>query len=358
MMSKKNRSICVLLGVRIFLFNNISLNATDDENFDNVNKPSSIKLKQMDEENFNNISKPSSINVKQKAIYSPLMSIGIGITAGGLEAFLTHPLVTLKALSQNNTPLNMKDYWDIKKGVRWSLSNTENLMAVLYRGVYTNVIGMSSIIATRILVRDSIIEHVFKTQEPSMFQHMIGAAGAGFVSAAITTPMELGMTLQQTDELKKKTTNFISNYKNVIDKFGIRHGFTGLTCVGLRDTLVTASFLTFSSKLKEILRDNLNKNDIEVNDRLLQLFSGIVAGTTCSILTHPLDTIKTVQQAKLRSAARKEECSISSVAKFIYKDRGINGYYKGLFWRTARVAPHIAIIAFVKEHLTSIFNRD
>lgn len=173
----------------------------------------------------------------------------------------------------------------------------------------------------------------------------------------ITTPMELGMTLQQTDKSIKKSNSFVSTYSSVIGKFGVRYGFTGLTCLALRDTLVTASLLTFPGMLKVNLRSYLDQNDVNISDKLLHTFSGGVVGALYAILTHPLDTIKTVQQVTLRSAVTKEECSILSVVKSIYNSKGMSGYYHGLAWRTARVTPHVAIISSITENLTSMLNK-
>ena len=82
---------------------------------------------------------------------------------------------------------------------------------------------------------------------------------------------------------------------------------------------------------------------------------GSVATTTEVMIDHPLWTLKTIQQA----ADQSQPVRAIEVAKKIYSTQGGAGFFKGGFWRGARVASAITIIGAVKEKMEAEFcNQD
>lgn len=295
-------------------------------------------------------------------------SVVIGGLAGGIDASLTHPFMTLKTLWQVGTPLKLNQYYSSGQNFANKLEKTKKLVELLFRGVNANVTGMSVITAVRISIYDGIINYAFKTNHPTFYQHTISSSLAGALSALLTAPMELGVSLQQMTDFDKRPKNLIQIYSNIFRTHGIKQGLTGLTCVALRDSFVTSGVLTFSPQLKIILIKNSN-----MNENFASILSGSLMGVFCAILTHPLDTTKVEQGRILNSNVKnmskiaklgfwnnlnqKSDYDVLPVVKKIYQTSGVRGFYRGLWWRVARVAPHVGIVSVAAEKLTEFWNK-
>lgn len=272
---------------------------------------------------------------------SLISSVVIGSVTGGAEAFISNPLVALKTHLQNKGSTS----------VLQTYNSPSKLTNFLYRGTQAHVLGMSTIVGVRMSIRDLVINRGFGTTKPTLYQEITAAYAGGAFSALLTAPMELGMTLQQTASAKYKAPSFTVLYGQVLNAHGWRKGFTGLTCVALRDGVVTSGFLTLTTKFKRYLQETLH-----MDAGSAALCAGIGVGTACAVTTHPLDTIKTIQQVQLRDANNCGSSAIIPAAKRIFVEDGIRGFYRGLFFRTMRVAPHVALVSAISAKLTDTWH--
>jgi len=264
-------------------------------------------------------------------------AITIGFIAGSTEAIITNPLVTIKSCLQRGVPLP------------WS-SGIANMTTFMYRGIGARMTGIGLSVGIRIMVHDAMVHYIFESPKLSLQQEAITAVGTGFCSAFFNTPFELGMTLQQTDP-NKRADNFLKTLRNVQTKWGVKKSFSGFSCIFGRDVIVTSGFLNFTPKFKEYVA-----NEYNYDSHASSLLGGTAIGTALSVLTHPLDTIKTIQQTNLRDSKLYGASSIINSAQQVFDKNGIRGFYKGLFFRAARIGPHVGIVTSMSEALTDHSN--
>lgn len=274
-------------------------------------------------------------------------SVFIGATTGGMEAFLTNGLNTIKTCNQNKFPIP----WSWARSPR----TIPDFVKFLYRGGFTNVVGWSYIFGIRLPIRDGVIKYGFQTNNPSFQEETVAAVAAGTVTAIFTSPMELGATLQQTaqySENNKQNKNIVETYREVIKRFGYQKCLTGFSCVASRDAVVTCGLFTFTPRLKTYLIEKKKFRDLPASG-----IAGATVGTGCAVSTHFLDTIKSIQQKNVRDGKDKQASSFLQVTKHILQTDGIRGFNRGIFWRTARIAPHVTLISYISEKLTKAWNK-
>lgn len=257
-------------------------------------------------------------------------SLVVGGIGGAIEAFANQPL------------------WAWKTRQQYGDSFTLN-PRVLYRGVLANVNSMAIIIAIRLSIRDAVTKFIFKTDRPSVIQNIVSAFSGGVGSAVLTSTIELGMTQQQKVKVDKRADNFTQTYSRLIKEFGISRAVTGAHLVALRDGCFSMGFMALAPHLKSEIKNNTQIKD----DIAASIISGVSAGTFAAFISHPADTIKSIQHAKANTH-NKNELSTIRIAKEILAKEGWKGLYKGFFWRGSRVASGVTILAHATEKLTPI----
>lgn len=249
-------------------------------------------------------------------------SIIIGSVATATEVMIDHPLWTLKTRAQYGSGFTMNP-------------------KILYRGVVPNMISMAPITSIQMGV-DRGIQNVFfdGATKPSNYQQIASAFVAGVASATVGCPTEMIMTQQS-----KLEGSFFAVGSNLIKQNGWRCLSTGFFNIAMRDGIFTVGYAVtspyFKSKIKPYCR-----NDFEAS-----VVSGIGAGVPAAIASQANDTLKTIQQA----ADQLQPVRAVEAVKKIYSTQGVGGFFKGGFWRGARVASAITIIGTVKEKMEAEF---
>lgn len=284
--------------------------------------------------------------IKQKPF---TVAFGIGFLAGTTEAMLTNPLVTIKSCRQRGVTIPWAEWFPHGAGIPTWSKNSLAAMKFLYRGSGARIVAVGSSVGVRLIVPEVVKAN--GNQNNSFKQEFATLLAAGFVSSVINTPMELGMALQQTADPTKKTANLIKTLRQVYSRFGFRKGFTALPAICARDATITSGFMTITPAF----RDHLSSK-YKINEQAASLLGGTVIGTCLSFLTHPLDTLKTMQQTELRESANKDSSSAFNVARKIMATRGVSGFYNGLFFRAARVGPHVGIVSSVNALLSDAWS--
>ncbi|OTF72544.1 hypothetical protein BLA29_013524 [Euroglyphus maynei] len=85
------------------------------------------------------------------------------------------------------------------------------------------------------------------------------------------------------------------------------------------------------------------------NDKMqTHIISSTFASITCTILTQPLDVLKT------RIMNQSETCSGQTIKKQVmdlYRSSGLRGFYKGFVPAFIRVGPHTILVFVIYEQL-------
>ena len=154
------------------------------------------------------------------------------------------------------------------------------------------------------------------------------AAGglSGFCQVVATCPMEV---MKQRAMLDDKRT-----------KVSLTDLFHGMNATWLRDIPFSAIYFSLASYLHAAaLASGGNKV-------VATVFSGLAAGAISSFVTTPFDVIKT----RIQCEEEVKYC-ISDMAKIIYKEDGLAGFFSGGTARVGKIGPAMCINVAVYEAL-------
>ena len=250
----------------------------------------------------------------------------VGTVANTIEAFINYPFWTLK-----NRVID---------GAKFTMNPN-----ILYTGVVPFMIGTAPITGIQMGV-DRGSHNVFFDQsiKPSNYQQIASAFIAGVTSAIVGCPTEMVVTQQG-----KFGGNFFSVATNLIQKYGLKCLSTGFFNIAMRDGIYTVGYVVGSPYIKSKIKPYC-RNDFEAS-----IVSGIGAGVPAAMASQANDTLKTIQQA----TDQLQPVRAVEAAKKIYSTQGVPGFFKGSFWRGARVASAITIIGTVKVIMEEQFcNQD
>lgn len=250
-----------------------------------------------------------------------------GAICGGVEGLLFQPLNILKMRRQYNDKLIFKP-------------------SVLYRGATANSISMAFCIATRVSVNDLLLKMLSKENSKKNSYKLACAFAGGWTSGFFTGPVEYGIIQQQFMLANKKAKNCFSIIFNSIKNLGFRAAFSGTNLACIRDGFVNSGFLFVAPIL-----ENKYCEQLQLPKSYCSLIAGVSGGITAQIISQPIDTIKTIQQAN-NGRYNFKEC-----AKIIYEKSGIFGLYHGSFWRGSRVIAGISMMHTLKPIVQDTINK-
>lgn len=241
----------------------------------------------------------------------------IGFLAGAAEVGIDHPLWTLKTRLQCGYPFTL----DPK---------------VLYRGMLSSAVCDMGITAIQFGASD-FVSHKYPVSSDEHINRTTGGIVGGAASTVIGTPVELGLTYQQ-----KHNVGFLKSLTEIIEKRGtVSSLYTGNVCLGLRNVFYTCGFFSLAPFLKfKVLSES------KIHDKSWSLLFGMVAGAICSVVSQPLDNIKTFQHQKVLKYASG---SITEGIKTIYKTRGMYGFFIGTQLRALRVVLATGIVHTITD---------
>jgi hypothetical protein len=160
---------------------------------------------------------------------------------------------------------------------------------------------------------------------------------AGLLSRSFTvsvvTPLEFMRTYMQATPSYKNPT--YRTFGTLIKEKGIFTMWRGYTATLLRDAPFSAIYWSLYETIQDFLQQKNEKRKLKQLG--IDFAAGATAGSVASILTNPLDVIKTHHQTYFTKS------SILTTASQIMKEDGIQGFMRGWIPRVGRVAPVSAI---------------
>ena len=259
-----------------------------------------------------------------RAPLSDTENLMAGMVGGTLETALQMPLVTYKICVQEGRPLP-------KTAGGW------------YRGVVVNASMVAPITAFQMGV-NGMLERAILSSKGAGAPTKLGdgeaimcAAGAGVVSAAIYSPVDLVVIQQQ-----KMGLSAFGAAGAIMRDYGapaIMRGFMS-TCV--REAIYTAGYLGLSPVIANKVKDS----GAVQNDFAAGLIGACISGTLSALLTHPVDTAKTCFQADLTG---KTYSSATSAFFTVYKQGGVGALFNGAAARTTRLCGAFFINGMVRD---------
>lgn len=246
------------------------------------------------------------------------LNLSIGIVIGAVEAWVSHPLWTLKTLLQQGKPLVAHP-------------------RVLYRGVTSHAASSVPLDMVQTAASRIFYEHPAFTFIPKATRRLIAGGVGGCFGALISSPAEMIMIRQLDKSLGVKAA-----CKDLWKEGGIRKIYAGIGSTLGRDSIFCCGFFAGVPILR---------NEFECytsSPPLASISAGILSGIFTAVLSQPFDTIKTSVQSSSTLTN-----SFSASRKLVAKS-GFKGLYNGLSLRIARVTLGILILGTLNDKLEDV----
>lgn len=268
------------------------------------------------------------LHEKQKL--TPLESIGIGFVTGFVGATVYLPFWSIKMRYQCGFPFSLHPF-------------------ILFKG-YTTILGVMVPITGLQLFNASRVEHLTEGQTVSYQQRMASAFIAGASSATISNILNLLGTQQH----KHKYISPFKTAQTLVMNHGLKKLTVGLLTTTMAEGLFTFSYYGLVPFLKSVIKDYVN------NDFSCSLIAGGLAGITTSIITQPLDRIKTLQHQRVDEndhVGKYKHGLVASIKDLYSKDGFRIGFFKGLIPRGVGLTATIAAAGATAEFTENIYRK-
>ncbi|KAG0575421.1 hypothetical protein KC19_5G002800 [Ceratodon purpureus] len=258
-----------------------------------------------------------------------LESSVVGAISGMIEVFIQQPSVNIKNAVQDKQPV----VWNPR---------------ILYRGVIVNAASMAPISAIQFGVNTALEERMTGPLT-TMDRTGIGLA-AGAVSAVVSSPSEVIMIQQQ-----KTGLSILSQVRYLCHHHGwlsLGRGF--IPCL-VREAVYTATYLGVNPILhEEVMKVSCegSKSGMKLTPTWALVLASCISGTTATVITQPIDTIKTRMQANVDLIKYRK---MGSAFRTIMDEGGYRALYSGIIPRTQRIVCAVLILSEAKEHLTHLY---
>lgn len=290
-----------------------------------------------------------------------LLHFSLSAFAGALGVVALHPLEIVKTRLMNQRI--MKDGTG-----RMYLHSFDCLRQVvraqgfsaLFRGLTPQLLGVAPEKAIKLKVND-LLRLAFSSNDESgkrminLPLEVLAGACAGACQLLVTNPMELTKTRlilqdETTQLLQAKAIKppLPQSFGGVVRDLGFPGVYRGAQACLLRDIPFSAIYFPAYAACKSFLADQRDESQASLTDLLL---AGTIAGVPAALLTTPCDVIRVRLQAIPRPGDTPVH-GIRSCASAIYEQEGWQGFFRGSFPRTLRIAPQFGIALLAYEQLT------
>ena len=159
------------------------------------------------------------------------------------------------------------------------------------------------------------------------------------------SPAELFRTRIQASS--KGPISVLKEIKNMVQNHGLSSLYRGMSTTIIRDSIFSG---VYWYSVESFTLEFSKPNESITYTQLLStsLIGGTLSGLVASIVTHPADVVKTLQQVDKRPA------SMLGTLSAILKSNGISGLFAGLGPRLLRIGPSCGIMIASKKFLTSV----
>ncbi|KAK9497316.1 hypothetical protein O3M35_004656 [Rhynocoris fuscipes] len=272
-----------------------------------------------------------------------------GLASAGAVCF-THPLDLLKVLvqtQQEGKVSMMKTAVDVVQN---------NGIIGLYNGLSASILRQLTYSTVRFVIYEIIKQHLSTNDEQVSFPLLISAAGiAGGIGGFIGAPFSIINVRMQND--MKLSPNQRRNYRHALHglwSFYHEENFAkkftksaSIACV--RCSIITIGQLPFYDRIKLYLLQFDSFDD----DPVTHFTASLIAGTIATLITQPIDVIKT----RMMNSKPGEYKNISDVIVHTAK-LGPSGFFKGSLPSFIRLAPQTILLFLFLEQLTIRFGTE
>merc|ERR1712137_769625 len=283
---------------------------------------------------------------------------GLKFLFGGLScmaaACVTNPIDVIKTRLQIQGELSAQTMFDSSRKYKGSfrgglyIIQQEGLVG-LYKGIGPSLIREAVYSTIRVGGYDLIKSFLSSPQDAEFpfWKKVCAGLTSGAIGAAISTPTDVVKVRMQANETHHK------RYRGTLDAFGQiyrQEGFQGLFKGTVPNTqraaLLTASQLATYDHAKHGVINVFFKDQATQpgwhEPVWVHLCASIIAGFVCSVVTSPVDLVKTRlmnqpfdHQGKGTVYSSSGDCFLKTI-----RSEGVFGIYKGFFPNWFRIGPH------------------
>lgn len=265
-----------------------------------------------------------------------------GGIASAMAACCTHPLDLLKVHLQTQQLEKVKATTLVVR-----ILKTDGVLG-LYNGLSASICRQLTYSMTRFAMYETVKKNL--TQDGGtmpFYQKVLTAAVSGATGGLVGTPADLVNVRMQNDV--KLPPDQRRNYKHAFDGLwkvyrneGVPRLFGGATMASSRAVLVTVGQLAGYDQIKQLMM----LTGVFEDNIVLHLTCSTLAGCLATLLTQPLDVMKT----RMMNAKPGTYAGVSACAMDIAKNGPI-GFFKGFIPAFVRLGPHTVFTFIFFEQL-------
>ncbi|KAM3865115.1 mitochondrial glycine transporter B-like [Diretmus argenteus] len=186
----------------------------------------------------------------------------------------------------------------------------------------------------------SLKQHFFLDRAPNAGEAVLLGSGARAVAGICMLPVTVIKTRFESG--RYNYVSVVGALRSVYETEGVRTLFSGLTATLLRDAPFSGIYVMFYSQAKRSLPQEVSSSSYAP---LVNFGCGMVAGVLASLVTQPADVVKTHIQVS------PSHWSTSDAVRYIYKENGLRGFFRGAVPRSLRRTLMAAMAWTVYEQL-------
>jgi len=259
---------------------------------------------------------------KPRAVLNEVENIGVGMLGGVTETVLQMPLLTAKFCLQEGRPLPTN-------------------VAGWYRGVGVQAGNVAPVTAVQVFLNGVIGKFVFgETSSTPLTDStkILASTMAGAGSAVLYSPVDL-VNIQQ----QKLVMSPVDTFNHIKKTYGFFSLWRGVSSMAVREGIYTAGYLGLAPVLTNYFASMPGREEKHLQNAI---GSCCIAGVTCALVTHPVDTAKTVVQADMAGA--QFTSAIQAMPK-LYAEGGIGAFYRGGAARCIRTVGAFIVVSSLRE---------
>ncbi|KAK6205403.1 mitochondrial carrier protein [Scheffersomyces amazonensis] len=275
----------------------------------------------------------------QKAVDNSLLrkakDIAAGFIGGATQVLIGQPadLVKIRLQTSNET----SSVSIIKHVIK-----NEGLLA-FYKGTLPPLFGVGVCVSLQFYgfheARRQLLTYN-NTKDLNLWpQTYIAGAVAGIVNTPVAGPIEQLRILSQSNTSTQKNA-LLDTVKTIYQKEGVKNGiFRGFSITLLREIQAYGVwFLTYETLIQQVIDLQHYKSRDQISTPEL-LISGALAGNALWLSSYPIDVIKSNIQSDKFGSESKFNGQILKATKYIYRNHGWKGFWRGIVPCLLRAVP-------------------
>ncbi|XP_014768530.1 mitochondrial dicarboxylate carrier [Octopus bimaculoides] len=272
-----------------------------------------------------------------------------GGVASALAACCTHPLDLLKVHLQTQQKEKVRTTTLLARIIK-----TDGILG-FYNGLTASLLRQLTYSLTRFAIYDVMKKNLVEGNQVMPFYQKVLTAGlSGAIGGVVGTPADLVNVRMQNDiklphDKRRNYKHAIDGLYRVVREEGPARMFNGATMASSRAVLVTIGQLACYDQIKSSLLGTGFFSD----NLVTHFSSSIMAGTIATLLTMPLDVMKT----RIMNAPPGTYKNILACAIEISKN-GPLGFFKGFIPAFVRLGPHTVFTFIFLEQIRMNFGDD